>query len=171
VYGQSFGGMIAQEMALTRPERVRSLVLAATHPGPAHAARRSEPASRVPKDRPYLALYSNAFAREHPDHIAEDVLVGSQQPQAPFAGRRQWEAMQVFDSFERLPALRLPVLVLHGTEDRLVPVENARLLAERIPDAELVLLDGAGHVYHSEQPEVADAAVLRFLERVDEERR
>ncbi len=167
VYGQSFGGMIAQEMALTEGERVRALILAATHAGPAHEARRTGPVSKVPKDRPYLALYSDAFAREHPDHVAEDILVGSQQPQAPFAGRRQWEAMQAFDSFDRLPTLRLPVLVLHGSEDRLVPVENARLLANRIPGAELVVLEGAGHVYHSEQPDAADAAVLRFLDRVD----
>jgi pimeloyl-ACP methyl ester carboxylesterase len=161
--------MIAQEMALTRPERVRSMILAATHAGPGHEARRTEPTPKVPKDRPYLALYSEAFARQHPDHVAEDILVGSQQPQAPSAGRRQWEAMQGFDSFDGLPTLTLPVLVLHGTEDRLVPVENARLLAKRIPGAELLLLEGAGHVYHSEQPEAADAAVLRFLDRVDRE--
>jgi pimeloyl-ACP methyl ester carboxylesterase len=49
---------------------------------------------RVPKDRPYLALYSDAFAREHPDQVAEDILVGSQNPQPSHAGRRQWEATQ-----------------------------------------------------------------------------
>jgi len=59
------------------------------------------------------------------------------------------------------------VLVLHGTEDRLVAPENARMLAERIPGAQLVLLEGAGHVYHAEQPEAADEAVLVFLRRVD----
>ena len=60
-----------------------------------------------------------------------------------------------------------PTLVLHGTDDRLVPVENARRVASLIPGARLVLLEGAGHVYHSEQPEAADAAVLSFLDDVE----
>jgi pimeloyl-ACP methyl ester carboxylesterase len=73
--------------------------------------------------------------------------------------------MQGFDSFDRLSTLRVPTLVIHGTEDQAISVENARLLAERIPGAELVLLEGAGHLYHSERAEEADAAVLDFIRR------
>jgi pimeloyl-ACP methyl ester carboxylesterase len=166
VYGQSFGGMVAQELGLTHPQRVRSLVLASTHAGPAHAVR-DRTRAKAPKDRPYLALYSEAFANEHPDHVADDILVGSQRPQPLHAGRRQWDAMQDWSSWGRLRSLACPTLVLHGSEDRIVPVANAKLLAERIPGAELVILEGAGHLYHSEQPEHADAAVLDFLRRVE----
>jgi len=162
VYGQSFGGMVAQELALAHPERVRTLILAATHCGGRHAVR-SE--ARSPKDRPYLTLYSEAFSRAHPEHVVEDLRVGSATPQRPHARRRQWEAVQGFDACGRLGELRVPTLVLHGTEDRLVDPRNARLLAERIPGAELVLLEGAGHVYHSERAEEADRAVLEFVER------
>src|SRR5438105_2631909 len=147
IYGQSFGGMVAQELALAHPERVRSLVLGWTHAGSSRAARTA--GAKVPKDRPYLALYSPAFVAEHPDHVAEDILVGSQNPQPPHAGRRQWEAMQAWDAWDRLGEIRCPALILHGTEDRLVAVENAPLLAAAIPGAELVLLEGAGHLYHS----------------------
>jgi 3-oxoadipate enol-lactonase len=163
VYGQSFGGMVAQEMALTKPDRVRTLILGCTHAGPAHAVR--APRSKVPKGEPWRAMYSPGFPDRHPEHVAEDVRIGAAQPKHPEGGRRQWEAMQAFDSFERLPTLRVPTLVLHGSEDLAISPENAKILAERIPGAELVLLEGAGHLYHSEQAEAADAAVLDFIKR------
>lgn len=162
VYGQSFGGMVAQELALAYPTCVRSLVLACSHAGGAHVV---QSRAEVPKDASWLGLYSQAFAEANPDHVAEDLSVGSAQPRHPVGGRRQWEAMQGFDAYDRLPQITAPTLVLHGTEDRTVDPENARVLASRIPGAELFLLEGAGHVYHSEQPEATDAAVLDFVRR------
>ncbi len=166
VYGQSLGGMVALEMALTEAARVRSLILAAMHAGSTGAPLPGR-WPKVPKDKPYLALYSDAFAREHPDHVAEDILVGSQNPQPPYAGRLQWEAARAWDAWDRLSRVACPTLILHGTEDRLIAVENARRMADAIHEAELVLLEGAGHVYHSEQPAAADGAVLAFRSRVE----
>jgi 3-oxoadipate enol-lactonase len=163
LYGQSFGGMVAQEMALATRERVRTMILGCTHVGSRHAVRGR--GSKVPKGEPWRAMYSPGFPDRHPDHVAEDLRIGAAQRKHPEGGRRQWEAMQGFDSFERLPALDLPTLVLHGTEDQAISAENAKVLAERIPGAELVLLEGAGHLYHSEQAAEADAAVLDFLRR------
>jgi 3-oxoadipate enol-lactonase len=163
VYGQSFGGMVAQEMALTRPDRVRTLILGCTHAGRRHAVRGS--GSKVPKGEPWRAMYSPGFPDRHPEHVAEDLRIGAAQPTHLEGGRRQWEAMQDFDSFDRLLGLQVPTLVLHGTADLAVSPENAKRLAERIPGAELVLLEGAGHLYHSEQAAEADAAVLDFIRR------
>ena len=163
VYGQSFGGMVAQELALAHPRRVHTLVLAATHCGGAHVV----PAARsaVPKGEPWRVLYAPGFAEAHPEHVAEDLRIGGEQPRHASGGRRQWEAMQSFDSYDRLPLIAAPTLVLHGAEDRLVAPANAEVLAARIPNAELVLLEGAGHLYHSEQADAADAAVLDFVRR------
>jgi pimeloyl-ACP methyl ester carboxylesterase len=166
VYGQSMGGLVGIEIAVAEPRRVRSLVLGAAHAG----RRRATPvgaSGRVPKDKPYLALYGPSFARDHPDHIAEDILIGSQNPRPLHAIRRQWEAVDAWDAWDRLSAVSVPTLVLHGTGDRLVSVENGRRIAQAIPGAELVLLEGAGHVFHSERAEEADQIVLTFLDRVE----
>jgi 3-oxoadipate enol-lactonase len=162
LYGQSFGGMVAQEVALTHPDGVRALVLACTHAGPKHVA---PSRGRAPKGEPWLQLYSPSFAREHPEHVEDDLRVGRAQPQHPEGQRRQWEAIQAWDAYERLPELRAPTLVLHGADDQLIDPENARILASLISGAELVVLEGAGHVYHSEQADRADEIVLDFLRR------
>lgn len=169
LYGQSFGGMVALAVGLWRPERVRSLVLAATHAGAGRASPVGGERS-VPKDRPYLALYSEEFARAHPDHVAEDLAVGARNPQRPDAGRRQWEAVRDWDVWDELARLSPPTMILHGSEDRMVSVENARRMAAAIAGARLVVLEGAGHVYHSERAEEADAAVLAFLDAVEADR-
>lgn len=163
VYGQSFGGMVAQEMALTHPERVASLVLACTHCGPAHAV--AAPDAKTPLGEGWRALYAPGFPEAHPEHVAEDLRIGAGSPPHPQGQRRQWEAMQTWDAFDRLPSLDVPTLVLHGTQDRLVAPANAQVLAGRIPGAELVWLVGAGHLYHSERAAEADGAVLGFVRR------
>ena len=73
--------------------------------------------------------------------------------------------MQAWDASDRLPQITVPKLVLHGTEDRVIAPGNAVVLARRIPGAELRWLEGAGHLFWSEQPELADRLVLDFIER------
>jgi pimeloyl-ACP methyl ester carboxylesterase len=163
LYGQSFGGMVALEAALTHPERVRSVVLAATHAG--HRGAVPAPRDPVPKGEPWRSLYAPGFPDEHPEHVAEDLRIGAQAAPHPLGGRRQWEAIQAWDATDRLGEVAVPALILHGTQDRLIAPANAEVLARGIPGAELGWLEGAGHLYHSEQPEAADAAVIAFVLR------
>jgi pimeloyl-ACP methyl ester carboxylesterase len=163
LYGQSFGGMVALELALTQPERVRTLILAATHGGPSQAVPVQDRA--VPKSEPWRSLYAPGFPDAHPEHVADDLAVARAGAQHETGERRQWEAMRGFDAYDRLGGVQMPTLILHGTEDRLVAPANAERLAAAIPGAELRWLDGAGHLYHSEQAAAADAAVLDFVGR------
>jgi pimeloyl-ACP methyl ester carboxylesterase len=157
VYGVSMGGMVAQELALRFPERVRGLVLAGTTPGGPRAF------------RPALGelaggrwLFSPAFRREHPDRVRELLRSFDVRPAALWS---HWWATVYHDTVSRLGQIQAPTLVMHGEADGISPVANARLLAERIPDADLVILPGAGHAFALERPREAFEAVRRFLDR------
>jgi pimeloyl-ACP methyl ester carboxylesterase len=160
VYGQSFGGAVALELALAHPGRARSGILASTHPGGRHAVPSS---GRAPKDRPWLQRYSPAFADAHPDLIREDLRIQGGRNAA--GERRQWQAMRSWDAYERLEDVTIPVLVLHGSQDRLIDPGNAALLAQRIPGAKLAVIEGAGHMVHRERPDEVDEIVLDFVRR------
>ena len=163
VYGQSFGGMVAQEAGAHAPRSRPDAGARLDAPGPAHAIAVAD--RTVPKGEPWRALYAPGFPEAHPESWPRIVASAAAQPAHERGQRRQWEAMQTWAAFDRLPQIAVPTLVLHGTEDRVVAPGNAELLARRIPGAELRLLEGAGHLFWSEQPELADRLILDFIER------
>ena len=113
-------------------------------------------------------IWRNAFVLVQMEAIdlgPVDLAVARASVQHRRGQRRQWEAMQGFDAYDRLGELRMPTLILHGTRDRLVAPANAERLTADIPGAELHWLQGAGHLYHSEQAAQADAAILDFIRR------
>jgi pimeloyl-ACP methyl ester carboxylesterase len=157
VYGISMGGMVAQELALRFPERVRGLVLAATTPGGPRAVRPA--AAELARGR---FLFSPAFRREHPERVRELVRYFELRPSALWA---HWWATVYHDTVSRLGQIQAPTLVMHGGEDVMSPVENARLLASKIPEAELVIVPGAGHAFPLERPRESFETVAHFLDR------
>jgi pimeloyl-ACP methyl ester carboxylesterase len=180
VIGASMGGMVAQQLALDHPERVRSLTLAATQasrrPGPppwrmaASLALRSVlgPGRTFALVAPLL--YSDRTRRERGDRLEEDIRIRTQDATPAATGPAQLSAILRHDVRERLPELRMPVLVIHGEEDRLAPPDLGRELAERIPSAELVLIPECGHVITTDAEERVVPAILDFIERCESER-
>jgi pimeloyl-ACP methyl ester carboxylesterase len=176
VYGLSLGGMVAQQLALRHRRRVRSLVLGATTSGgrQAHVADEEVLAffrSRAVRPREEAAWASVAYnygerCRElHADWIAEDLRQRLAHDFDEVAYEAQLVAAAMHNCTSRLGRIEVPALVVHGEEDRVMPVGNAHVMAERLPHARLHLLPETGHLYTTEAPE-ADGEVARFLESV-----
>ena len=172
VLGTSLGGMIAQEVALSAPERVERVVLICTTPGGSHAAPMPSQTVRLMTEatalEPLVALrrfVENALAPEAPDELVERILAHRiRTAQPPDAWLAQAAAGQAFDAWDRLPKIGAPTLVLHGEEDVVVDPANADLLVTRIPGARVETFPNCGHLFFWEQPARFVQVVKEFLE-------
>ncbi len=170
VVGASMGGMIAQEFALAYPARVRQLVLCCTSFGGPHSIPVSDaalPARTGDPRRDLRALfevqltpeYLQARARELDDYIAWRI----EHPQSLHGYQRQAAALAAHDTEDRLGSLRLPVLILHGGRDNVIPTGNADLLAARIPGARVHIFADGGHLFLWECVDEANRVIADFL--------
>ena len=179
VCGISLGGFIAQNLVLRHPKRVISLVLACTHHGGTHLiAADAEAVGRLfdfertqkltPEEnlRELLPLLcSQQFIDNNPDIIEQFVANRTEYPTPINVLIRQREAMAGHDTYDRLPEINAPTLVISGDADTLIPVANSRLLADRIRDAELVILENMGHGFMFEAADEFHKKMLDFLRR------
>lgn len=171
VLGLSMGGMIAQELALAHPERVERVALMSTHAGGPQPPRPPEILEifMPPRGTSMEALTRQAmrlitgpgFAEAHPELVEELVRRALAEPTPKRTFLAQVQAILGSDRRQRLRGLRTPALVLHGTEDTLIPVESGRELARAIPGARLVELPGCGHLPHLERPREVLAELAR----------
>jgi len=161
VIGASFGGMVAQELAIRHPQRVGRLVLACTSPGgalgasyPLHELEDLADEVRHPR---LLELADTrcdeAWRAEHPDEVAAVLAYRRQSeelsrsdPEAAAGARLQLQARAGHDTGDRLHTIACPTLVCGGRYDGIAPPANSEALASRIPGAELELFEG-GHMF------------------------
>jgi len=169
-FGISLGGMIAQQIALSRPDAARSLILTATHCGdnPGGAGGAQAEALRGNALARYSNLYSTNFILENPAWVTEDARHFGKMPL--HAIHRQDQSVRNHHTCERLKEIRQPVLIIHGRQDRMVSVHRAEEMAAALPNAELKILDPAGHQVHSEQFHPVIQLVLDFVRRVESSR-
>jgi pimeloyl-ACP methyl ester carboxylesterase len=170
IFGMSMGGMIAQEFALQYPNKVRSLILGCTAAGGPQAVRAEEAALQVlmtrGQDPDQFAKAVSPFiydAGTSPEQIEQDTAVRRKWYPSADAYFAQLQAVIAWEAYSRIGQISVPTLVIHGENDRLVPPENARLIAARIPGAKLVMIPGASHIFTTDQPQLAHAAILDFL--------
>jgi pimeloyl-ACP methyl ester carboxylesterase len=171
IFGISMGGLIAQEFALSYPERTRSLVLGCTHHGGRQAVVADREVFEVLMARGNMALeegtramvpyiYDPATPRER---IEEDLEIRMRTYPTSQGYFGQIQAIFAFDARDRLSRISTRTLILHGESDRLVPPENGRLLARLIPNSKLIMLSGASHIFTTDNPEESLGAILSFL--------
>lgn len=172
VVGISMGGLISQELALSFPDRVRSLCLMATHPGTAHAEWDPEALSML-GNRGEMTVQEAAeqslpfnYAADTPrERIEQDWEVRFPLAASPAGYLAQLVGASAWSGWERLGTLTVPTLVVHGELDRLVPPGNGRKVAAAIPGAELVLVPGANHLLMTDQPGQVEQVVTGWLAR------
>jgi pimeloyl-ACP methyl ester carboxylesterase len=179
VYGVSMGGMIAQELALRSPALVRSLALGCTMCGGEHSTMADpkvieqlidvvkgmgtmDPATWV--DRQLPLLFTPEWIDANP--AIRDVflmMAPMLPPTPPETAQNAMAGLFGWTTYDRLPQINAPTLILHGDRDVIIPVGNASVLAERIPGAQLHIVKGAGHGYPAQDPGGVHQLVTDFF--------
>jgi len=174
VYGRSRGGMLAQELTLSQPERVTALMLSGTsHRGPGSVGS-TDAVNRAMNFTPEMtreqifetqnaAMSSPGWKTRDPEAFAFALATDLEAPPRRFAVVRQQEAVSAWTSLGRLDTISCPTLVICGADDGMVPPENSRQIAAAIPGASLELIPQCGHLPMLEKPDEVAGLVLGFL--------
>ncbi len=175
VLGVSMGGMIAQELVLNQPQVVQGLVLGCTNCGPADSvpiradtlARLAQIGNLPLEERVrqiWLVMVTPDFVETGKEFL--DGIIASWLATPWETWGRQIAAIQSFDTYERLPLVQAPTLIIHGDRDVLIPVENAEVLRQRISGAQVRIVPGVGHMFFWEKPAESAGAIVEYLSSV-----
>jgi pimeloyl-ACP methyl ester carboxylesterase len=172
--GHSMGGMIAQLVALARPDLVERLVLIGTHSGPQSAVPSTPEAraamfsqEKLPREtlvrRQFMAYVAPHFLEHRRDEFEHMLAIRLANLIPLEMWQLQLQAVLNSERAEALKNIRAPTLIVHGRVDTLVPFANGEKLRDLIPGARLVALDDCGHIVNWEKPIETTAAISEFL--------
>lgn len=159
--GTSFGGAVAQHVALRHPERVASLILVATSPSYFfEGAAIDELLSMTHEERQRSAV---DFFFTPEGQAAQGGRVGVLTKRSPDKNARREHVIRQHEVRDRLAEISAPTLIVHGTEDRLAPYAGAVLMEQRIPNARLRAVEGGRHAIAQEFADTVALWVREFL--------
>ncbi|MCL4393891.1 MAG: alpha/beta hydrolase [Chloroflexi bacterium] len=166
VYGISMGGAIGQWVGIDHGDRVGALVLACSSPGVTHGVRRSEEVHALIAQADPAKVMDLFFAHKRAlPKFYLSMRESAKNPMPKYAERLHGDASEKHNTWDHLPTIKRPTLVIHGSDDEVVPLENANLLAKRIPGAELYVVRGGRHMFFIEFRGEVDRVVSKFLAR------
>ncbi len=180
VLGISMGGLIAQQIAISYPEKVRSLILVSTHFGGPNIVPMDDrnmallvalPTETISKEQAremrYRATFSEQFIQENRDVLENIDGWAEKHPTPLFAQVHQSSAVGAFDAEEEVKQISATTLIIHGDSDRAVPTQNGELLNNSIPNSRLVLIKDGSHFSIIEKYEDFNNAVMSFIDDLE----
>jgi pimeloyl-ACP methyl ester carboxylesterase len=181
ILGISMGGFIAQQVAISYPEKVRSLILGSTSfAGPnsisaddkTQALMFASPTETLSKEQAmemrYSVTFSSDFYEENKSLVEQIIEWREKRPQPLYARGHQASATLGLNLEPEVEEISCPVLVIHGDSDLIVPLKNAEMLADALPQAKLVLIKDGPHLSFIEYYEKFNGEVLDFLDAVED---
>jgi pimeloyl-ACP methyl ester carboxylesterase len=175
IFGVSMGGMIAQEFALRHPGRTATLTLGCTTAGGKHSVPPlpeslkilTAPRVGVPPEevirRGWPLAYTPKYIAENRGLLEAGIARLLKYPTPPYAFQRQLEGTYTLKTFDRIPQIKAPTLVVTGAEDVLIPAKNSEILAAQIPGAKLHIIAGVGHAFMAEGRDAFLKVFLPFV--------
>lgn len=181
ILGISMGGLIAQQVAISYPEKVRSLILVSTHFGGPNSIPMDDrnmallialPTETISKEQAremrYRATFSEQFLRENRDVIEHIDEWAEKLPTPLFAQVHQSLAVGAFNAEEKVKNITASTLIIHGDSDRAVPTKNGELLAKIIPISRLSLIKGGSHFSIIEKYQEFNKIVMDFIDEIEQ---
>ncbi|MCE4614279.1 MAG: alpha/beta hydrolase [Desulfurococcales archaeon] len=176
ILGVSMGGMIAQSLAIRYPEVVGKLVLCVTSTGgPEAVPPTPEAMKQLLLDRSSVqvevlaemlieTLLTKEYVEEHREELKSYIKRALQYPMPAHAYNRQLEAILEFNAYDKLDKIRASTLVISGGKDIIIPPDNGRLLAKKIPNSRLVIFENSGHGLILQELDRFVSVVMQFLQ-------
>jgi proline-specific peptidase len=180
VLGISMGGLIAQQIAISYPEKLRSLIIVSSHFGGPNAVPMDDrtmalliaiPTETISAEQAremrYRATFSPGFLQENRSILEQTEKWIAQYPAPVYAQVHQTSAVSGFNAESEVKNIKVPTLIIHGTADLAVPPKNAELLANSIPNSKMVLIEGGSHFTIIEKYEEFNSTVMSFLDELE----
>jgi pimeloyl-ACP methyl ester carboxylesterase len=180
ILGISMGGLIVQQIAISYPEKVRSLIIVSSHfGGPNYVPMDDKtmallialPTETISKEQAYnmrkKATFSPQFIQDNRELMEQIDAWAEKHPAPLFAQVHQSSAVSAFNAESEVKKITAPTLILHGDSDHAVPTKNGELLAASIPNSKLKIIENASHFVIIEKYEELNNEVMKFIDEME----